>query len=360
MKKIQKIFRFCFTLGILFLCSHCYVLKQAWGQFDILRKRRPIAKVLKDPQTARPVRTKLLFVEKVRRFTEEHMHLKVNKTYTYYTQLEGPVLAWNVIASEKLALRAKYWKFPIVGEIPYLGFFDLEDAQAKAAELRKAGWDTKVNVVAGYSTLGWFDDPLLSSQLNYPDWYLAALLMHECAHATLWFKGDVSFNESFASFVGRQGSILFYKHTGDSKGYQRMLSDLARHKQKRAVYRHYTWRIQRLYASKLKDKIKLQRKKALFRSLEKKLVQRGFRKPRSQDPQGQDPQGRDPQGRDPQKQSMNNVDLISFTHYHSGSRYFLYEFRKCKKEWTCFLKKMEGLKALPKKKRSKVWRGFRK
>ena len=336
----QKTFSPGLILCIFFFCNHCYVLNQAWGQLEILRKRKSIAKILEDPKTARPVRSKLLFVEEVRRFAGKHMHLKINETYTYYTQLERQVLAWNVVASEKLALRAKYWEFPIVGSVPYLGFFDRADAEEKAAELRKEGWDSRVSVVAAYSTLGWFDDPLISTQLNYPDWYLAALLMHECAHATLWFKGDVSFNESFASFVGRQGATLFFKHKGDFKGYQKMLSDLERSRQRRQVYRYYTQRIQRLYASKLKDEIKLQRKKALFARLEKSLVQKGFRDPQAS-----------------KTQAMNNVDLISFTHYHSGSKYFLYEFRKCKKKWPCFLKKMEGLKVLSKKERSKVWRG---
>ena len=344
MKGIQKTFFLSLLFGILFICNNCYVLNQAWGQFEILRKRKSIAKILEDPQTTQSVRARLLFVEKVRRFAEQQMHLKVNETYTYYTQLDRPVLAWNVIASEKLALRAKYWEFPIVGRLPYLGFFNLADAKEQAAELRKEDWDTKLSVVAGYSTLGWFDDPLLSTQLNYSDWYLASLLMHECAHATLWFKGDVSFNESFASFVGRQGVILFYNREGDIKGYQKMHSDLARNRQIRQIYRYYTRRIQRLYASKLKDEIKLQRKKSLFVSLEKKLVQQGFRESLPQDSQAQE------------QQAMNNVDLISFTHYHSGSRYFLYEFRKCKKKWPCFLKKMGSLKALSKEERSKIWR----
>lgn len=334
----KKAFFLC--LAVLSVYTQCYILKQGWGQIGILYNRRPITEILEDPNTDRSVRAKLLFVEEVRRFAKNHMGLKVNKTYTYYTQLERKALAWNVVASEKLSLGAKYWEFPIVGKVPYLGFFDLADAKEKAKELAQEGWDSKVSVVSAYSTLGWFDDPLISTQLNYPNWYLAALLMHECAHATLWFKGDVPFNESFASFVGRQGAITFYKkRKAKAKGYQKMLFDLARNRQKRNIYRYYTRRLQRLYASKLKDEVKLQRKKALFRRLEKRLVQKGFRDHRLG-----------------KTQAMNNVDLISFTHYHSGSKYFLYEFRKCKKKWDCFLKKMEKLKTLPRKERYRIWR----
>ena len=326
---------------MLLFCSHCYVLNQAWGQFEILRKRKLITEVLEDPKTPQAARVKLRFVEKVRDFAAKEMGLRINKTYTYYTQLDRPVLAWNVVASEKLSLRAKYWEFPIVGKVPYLGFFDREDAEEESESLRKEGWDTKISIVSAYSTLGWFYDPLLSTQLAYPDWYLASLLIHECAHATLWFKGDVSFNESFASFVGRQGAVFFYKKTGDNKGYQRMLSDLALNRRKRKIYRRYTSYVQKLYASSLKDEVKLRRKKILFSRLEKALVQKGFRKKKVK---GE---------RNPE---MNNVDLISFSHYHSGNHYFSYEFRNCKNKWPCFLKKMEKLKELSVKERSKVWR----
>ena len=337
----QKIFPLFTSLCLLFIFCHCYTLKQGWGQLEILYKRKPIVEILGDPKTPQAIRTKLSFVEKVRKFAEKEIGLKVNKTYTNYTQLDRSVLAWNVVASEKLALRAKHWKFPIVGKVPYLGFFSLEDAKEEAEKLRKEGWDVRISVVAAYSTLGWFDDPLLSTQLRYPNWYLASLLIHECAHATLWVKGDVSFNEAFASFVGRQGAFLFYQKTGDSKGYQKMLSDLARNKRKRQIYRHYTYYIQRLYGSKLKDEIKLQKRKVLFSRLEKELIRNGFRKPRK---------------KGEETQAMNNVDLISFSHYHSGANYFAYEFRRCKKSWSCFLEKMDGLKKLSVKERSKVWR----
>ena len=209
-----------------FLCGQCYALRQTWGQIEILRLRRPIPEVLADANTPQTVRQKLLFVEKVRRFIQERMQLDIAQTFQYYTQLDRPELAWNVSASESLALKAKTWWFPIVGDVPYLGYFEYADAKAKADALRKEGWDVSLNTVAAYSTLGWFDDPLLSTQLNYSKWYLAQLLIHECAHANLWFVDDVSFNESFASFVGQQGALQFFKESYGVKAYRARLARL--------------------------------------------------------------------------------------------------------------------------------------
>ncbi len=324
-----------FFLISLLLFTNCYLASQGWGQLNILLKRQAIQDVLKKKDISAHVRNKLLFVEEVRRFSKTKIQLNVQNTYTDYSHLDRSILAWNVIASERLALKPKIWWFPIVGDIPYLGFFSIDDANEKANELEKKGWDVRVSPVAAYSTLGWFDDPLISTQLKYSDWYLASLLIHECSHATLWFSNDVRFNESFASFVGKEGALQFFRERYGHKKQRQIQAFLAKRKYKHHLYSIYTRRLQKLYASKKTEKEKLIQKKYLFTQLEKILIQNGYKS---------------------FSKKMNNVDLISFEHYHSGEGYFLKIFKKCNKNWKCFLDKMKALHSLTPKKRKTEWR----
>ena len=333
--------RLLFPIALIIICfffSHCYVLQQTWGQWQILYQRRSIQEVIADPTTSPKIRAKLLFVEKVRQFAREELGLNVGEAYNYYTQLERSATAWNVSAAPKLAIKPKTWYFPIVGEIPYLGFFDYKKAQEQAQQLMEEGLDVRIGTVAGYSSLGWFNDPLLSTQLDYPHWSLARLLIHELAHRTLWFSGDVQFNESFASFVGNQGVLQFYHQYYDEVEYKRIQTYFAAQKARRKLYHSYTKRLEKLYNSQLPDEQKLQEKKRLLTKLENLLIQKGFRSA----------------SKTAQK-SLNNADLLSYRRYNSGEEYFLATFQTCKKQWTCFLQKMKELQELSTQERAKVW-----
>ena len=326
---------FCFNI----ISFRCYLFTQAVGQIKILAAREPITKVLEKKDLPQKTRKKLLFVEKVREFSRHHIFLNVKDTYTYFSQLDRNVLAWNVIASEELKLKLKEWDFPIVGTVPYLGFFSLEDAKDKARELEKENWDVRINEVAGYSTLGWFDDPLISTQLSYSDWYIATLIIHECTHATVWFPNDAYFNESFASFVGRQGALEFFRKYYGKKKYFQILYKLERVKKKRKIYSKYTRKLQKVYHSKLSIEKKRLEKARLFKNLEKALIQKKFAN---------------------NKISLNNVDLLSFSHYHSGGNYFSNAYQRCGYKWKCFFEKIKQLKGLDPQERRKVWRKITK
>ncbi len=334
------------VLGCLsiFNLSHCYVLKLGWGQLDILHRRRPISDVLKDSATPEEVKKKLLFVEEVRDFAKNQIGLKVNNTYQKYSQLERSNLAWNVIASKKFAFEAKTWWFPIVGTVPYIGFFSREEAEAKANQLEQEGWDVRVQTVAAYSTLGWFDDPLISTQLAYSKWYLAKLIIHECSHATLWFSGDVSFNESFASFVGNQGALEFYRQHYGQLTYQEKLKLIKARQKLTRILVNYTQRLDKLYTSYklhdnqhlIKDEI-LKKKMNILTKLDK-ILQAHYKSKDKPHP----------------KRLLNNADLLSYQRYHSGSSYFMQVFQKCKQQWACFLTKMAELGSLSVKQRKQL------
>ena len=116
---------------------------------------------------------------------------------------------WVVMACEPFALKPKEWKFPIIGSVPYKGFFKKERAEALKAELEKEGWDVMVRNPGGWSTLGWFTDPILSKMLMRSEGDLANLIIHEMSHATIFVKDSVEFNENLATFIGDRGAELF-------------------------------------------------------------------------------------------------------------------------------------------------------
>ncbi len=327
-------------LSSFLLLQNCYIVHVAWGQLDILVRRKSISKILENPNTPENTRKKLEFIENVRDYAENKVSLKVNKTYKYFSQLDRKVLSWNIIASERFALKTKSWKFPIVGEVPYIGYFNYDQAVKKANELRSQGWDVRINEVAAYSTLGWFDDPLVSPQLAYNDWFLAVLLLHECTHATIWFVDDASFNESLASYVGFQGALNYFKEKFGKATIDAMIRNLKKKSGEYKIYARYTYLLQTLYLSKISNEKKNQKRNLLFSSMEKELVKQGYRKELSKTPEDK----------------LNNVDLISYTHYHSGGNYFKYTYRICKQDWNCFFKKIEALKNLNFEDRKKIWR----
>jgi len=191
-------------------CSPVYVVKAGIAEVQILRARQPIHRVVNDPATSADTRTKLSYVLEARRFAAEELGIDVGESYTMFTQLERDTLALVVSAAPKDQLGSVTWWFPIVGRVPYRGFFSEEDALRAAADLEADGYDTYVRPTAAFSTLGWFNDPLLSTVLQTDDVEVVETVLHELSHQHLFVPGHVDFNESFATFVGRVGAIQFF------------------------------------------------------------------------------------------------------------------------------------------------------
>ena len=186
----------------------------AIGQVRILAARRDVAEVLADPRTPLETAARLERVEGILSFAEQHLRLETGQRYRTYVALERDTLAWNVFAAPEFSLDAHRWCYPIVGCAVYRGFFDFDKAQREAATFAARGFDVHVGRVAAYSTLGWFDDPLVSTFIDYSDERLVELLFHELAHGTLFVPGDSSFNEAFATFVGRAGALEWLRAQG--------------------------------------------------------------------------------------------------------------------------------------------------
>ena len=165
-------------------------------------------------------------VQDIRRFATEELGLKTSKNYTRYVDLERDYLAAVVSASAADSFRRHEWHFPIVGAVPYKGFFNVEDARKERTKLEKKGLDVWIRGVDAFSTLGWFKDPLFSFMRNYSPYRLADLIIHEELHATVFIKGRVQFNEELAEFVGSEGARLYMESRfgADSEEYLEMLS----------------------------------------------------------------------------------------------------------------------------------------
>lgn len=191
-------------------CSPIYVIKAGIAEAKILRARRPIPEVILDPATDETTRGKLTLVREARQFAMDDLGLDVGDSYTTFTRLKSDTLAMVLSAAYQDRLASHTWWFPIVGHVPYKGFFDLEDAQREQAKLEDQGYDTNLRPTSAFSTLGWFSDPLLSSIVRYNIVDLIDTVIHELSHNHLFLSGQVRFNESFANWVGRVGAVEFF------------------------------------------------------------------------------------------------------------------------------------------------------
>jgi predicted aminopeptidase len=191
-------------------CSPVYVIRAGIEEAKILSRRREITDVVADPATSAAIRKKLELVVQARSFAQQQLGLAAGESYTTYSWVDSDTLLMVVSAARKDRFIPYTWWFPIVGRVPYKGFFNFEDAYEEARELEEKGYDTHVRPSGAFSTLGWFNDPVLNTILRYSDIGLASTVVHEILHNSIFIPGQVGFNESFANFVGDRGAALFF------------------------------------------------------------------------------------------------------------------------------------------------------
>jgi predicted aminopeptidase len=201
-----------FAVILLSLLTGCsgisYISHLGWHQGLISYYSIPVQEVLEDGDVPSEVKEKIRFVEEVKGYGEKKLGLTVTKSYSKFFEMKGPVL-YVVTACEKDRLRLHHWNFPIIGKVTYKGFFTREKALREKKFLEGRGYDTFVQPVGAYSTLGWLKDPIFSSMLQWNETTLSNVILHEMVHATLYFKGKTSFNEQAATFIGNRGAIDF-------------------------------------------------------------------------------------------------------------------------------------------------------
>lgn len=198
---------------LIFGCVRChigYIAKNAYYQAQMLHNAEPINDVIAQKDFNESYKHKLELVVQAKQFGEDRLHLKKTKNYTTYVELGRPYVTYVVSASPKNELKHYTWYFPIVGSVPYKGYFNEDGAVDEANNLVKEGYDTYVRGVTAYSTLGWFKDPILSSMMSYSDYDLVNTIIHETVHTTIYIKSNADFNERLATYLGDLGARMFF------------------------------------------------------------------------------------------------------------------------------------------------------
>ncbi len=186
-----------------------YASRQGIGQLAIIWNAKPVEEFMQDPDFPDSLKARLELIGKVRKYAIDSLGLKDTKNYRTLYDQKGKEIMWVVMACEPFHLTPKEWKFPILGAVPYKGFFSEKKAIELKADLENDGWDVIVRNPGGWSTLGWFTDPILSKMLNRSEGDLANLIIHEMVHATIFVKDSVDFNENLATFIGDRGAEKF-------------------------------------------------------------------------------------------------------------------------------------------------------
>ena len=257
------------TLSISGCWSGDYLAKQGVGQLKLLRSRRRIADVLTDPSVDAETKRRLTLAREAREFGVRVLGLRGGDEFTRFVDSHGAPIAWNVTAAKKDKLEAHLNRFPIVGAIPYLGFFDEKDAKREADRLRAQDLDVYVRAVAGYSTLGMTSDPIYSSMLDGSDARIVEVTLHEMTHATVYLPGHSEWNESLATVVGNEGAAQFFAARGDQSKVAALIEESRKSERQEEAFSRFlapvVKSLQSLYAeTALSRDAKMQEARAVF------------------------------------------------------------------------------------------------
>jgi len=296
---------------LLSACSPLYVLRAAYEEGKILWRRQPITALLEKPDLGQETQDKLRLVLAVREYARDRLKMNVGGSYSSYSYVDRTDLTYILTAAPRTELIPYTWWFPIVGRVPYKGFFSKEDAKTAAQRLQGEGYDTNLRTSAAFSTLGWFDDPLLAHLLKYDQVALADVIFHELFHNTLYVKGAGNFNESVANFVGGRAAIEFFREqSGDgSWAYQTAL----RRWQEELEFSEFIERLAdslgELYGRKIPEEEKLRFREEIFAQGKKEWDERIANRPSHR-------------FRGFSKQPINNAVLIHYILYLKNLRLF--------------------------------------
>ncbi|MCL6690170.1 aminopeptidase [Pseudomonas sp. R3.Fl] len=324
----------CLAFFLLGGCSTAgYYSQLGNGQLQLLAAREPVAEVVADPARDARLRQRLALSQEARAFASAELALPDNRSYRLYSDIHRPYVVWNVFATPELSLQPLTHCFPIAGCVAYRGYYAEAGAKAEAQRLEAQGWDVYVGGVEAYSTLGWFDDPIISSMLRWDDQRLAETLFHELAHQRFYLPGDTAFNESYASFVEQEGGRRWRAFRGlppeqasrvrQREGFTRLVLDTRE-------------RLKELYARDLPEADKRAAKTAEFERL-----RRDYRALCQREWAGKCPYDAWVNG------PLNNAKLLPFGLYDQWVPAFATLLRQVGGNWPAFYARVEKLGALP-------------
>lgn len=247
--------------------SVSYYAQSISGQAELLFKQQPIAELLAKDSVDSAIREKLQLAQELRHFSVEQLGLPENDSYSDYADLERRYVVWTVFATEEFSLQPEQFCFLFVGCLHYRGYFSEEAARRDMQRLEAAGYDVFMGGVAAYSTLGWFNDPVLNTMLHWSDTYFARVMFHELAHQLLYVKDDTAFNESFADTVALIGVRRWLEHRGDDDQLALFEAETRRETQFIDLVLRYRHKLQELYASGESDATMRTGKQRLFTAM---------------------------------------------------------------------------------------------
>lgn len=304
----------CMTIG--------YYAHLAAGEMQVLHARKPIPRVIADPRTSPQLRARLQLAQRARTFASDMLKLPRNDSYTTYADIHRPFVMYNVFATPALSLQPIEHCFLFSGCVAYQGFYRLDRAQALADKLRKQGDDVWIGGVPAYSTLGHFADPLLSTMEDWSDDDIVGTIFHELAHQQVYIEDDTEFDESFATFVQREGLREWhaYNHLpppeSAAEQHERQFTELVLAARER---------LKKLYASDASDAEKLQRKQQIFKQLRADYTH-------LRDTQWHGDHSYDDWFATP----LNNAKLLPFGLYDRAVPAFAALFERCDGDWVRF------------------------
>jgi len=257
-------------------CSPFYVLRAAYEEGKILWRREPIESVLQRPDLDPETQEKLKLVLAVREYARDILKFRVGGSYASYSYVDRRALSYVLTVAPKTDLTPYTWWFLFVGHVPYKGFFSEESAKTEAKRFEAEGYDTYIRTSPAFSTLGWFDDPLLAHLLKYDKITLTEVIFHELFHNTLFISGQVDFNESLANFIGNRAAILFFRNRyGEgSAEHQRALQAWQEELEFSAFINQLAASLKNLYGKDLAVEEKLRLKEEIFSQSKKEWSRR--------------------------------------------------------------------------------------
>jgi predicted aminopeptidase len=310
------------------------------GQLNILQKRQSIEELLQDKQTPPKLKQKLASVLEIRDFATDELALPNNGSYRSYADIGRRYVVWNVFAAPEFSLQLKEWCFLIAGCVRYRGYFAEQNAEHFAAGLRKQDLDVYVTGIEAYSTLGWFDDPLLNTVINRSDAQLAGLIFHELAHQVLYVKNDTAFNEGFALTVELEGVQRWMQTHGTPQKLQQYRAGKKRRKDFFQLISRTQDKLSALYASQQPEQVMREEKQQIFDQMYQAYLQL---KTQWDGYSGYDTWF---------KQPANNAKLASVTTYTDYVPAFRTLLRKNNGDFTAFYRAAKKIAALPEDKRT--------
>jgi predicted aminopeptidase len=319
-----------------------YYSQAARGQLTIVFGREDIQHLIERPDLSQELAGKFAKVMDIREFAESELGLPVGGNYSSYVDVEREHVVWNVFAAPEFSVDPVNWCYPIAGCVAYRGYFSQQSALSYAAKLEEDGFDVYTGGVDAYSTLGWFEDSLLSTVLNRADYQLAGLIFHELAHQLVYLPGDTTFNESFATAVEREGVRRWLAKSNKDFNIDAALLDYDRQQQFVDLVGGYRDRFESLYQLEINESSMRSQKLELQQMLREEYA--------TLKQQWKGYEGYDGWF----SRSLNNAQLSTVASYNDLLPFFAAVFEQSNQDFSTFYAEVSRLADLPEQERDEL------